>query len=177
MAEPLIPLDHQYVSKEQFCKICHIGKQTALRLIESGLIPAIDTHMQTNRYLISTKDIQWYLHEREQCPEKFGHKHKLFGVMEKYDAKAAKRMQTIAQSLWESQAELLTAYEVAALLGYRHETIYRWRIRFDIKVFVIEKTLYIPKRILLDFVASPEFHGIERKSDIHLDLIRRAYCE
>lgn len=148
-----------------------------MRLIETGLIPAIDTHMQTNRYLISKKDIALYLQAREQNPEQFGHVHRAYGIMEKYDAAAAKRLRLIAQDLWTHKAELLTAYEVAELLGYQHTTIYRWRIHFNIKAFMIKKTLFIPKEILLDFVASPEFHSIKRKSQIHLDLIRRAYCE
>ncbi len=177
MTEFSISSEQRYVSKEQFCKICHIGKRTALRLIESGLIPAIDTHMQTSRYLISTEDIDHYLQERERCPEKYGHKHRVFGSLEKYDEAAAKRLRSIAQELWADKPELLTAYEAADLLGYQHTTIYRWRIRFNIKVFVVNKTLFIPKKILLDFVSSPEFHGIERKSDIHLNLIWRAYSE
>ena len=31
-----------YISKEQFCKLAHVRKANALKLIQSGLIPYID---------------------------------------------------------------------------------------------------------------------------------------
>ena len=62
-------------------------------------------------------------------------------------------------------------------LDYRSETIYRWHIRFDIHSFNVHGKLLIPKESLLDFVESPEFHLVERKSKFHYDLIRRAYYE
>lgn len=46
-----------YISKEQFCKLAHIRKANALKLIQSGLIPYIDIGNQTHRYLIRTLDL------------------------------------------------------------------------------------------------------------------------
>ena len=61
----------EYISKEQFCKECHIKKATALYLIQGGLVPAINTQRQTNRYLIARSDMVRYLQERERDPIRF----------------------------------------------------------------------------------------------------------
>ena len=60
-----------YLSKEQFYKECHISKATALWLIQSGLIPAIDTKKKTKRYLIAREDVEIFKHERERNPSKY----------------------------------------------------------------------------------------------------------
>ena len=45
------------MSKEQFCKACHISKRTALFLLENGLIPYIDTGKRTRCYIIRKADV------------------------------------------------------------------------------------------------------------------------
>ena len=61
----------EYISKEQFCKECHVGKQTALWLIQNGLLPAINTTRKTDRYLISRVDIAHYLRNHELESKKY----------------------------------------------------------------------------------------------------------
>lgn len=63
-----------FISKEQFCRDYHVGKATALWLIQTGLLPAIDTGRKTGRYLIADTDIQTYLHQRELDPKKYRYK-------------------------------------------------------------------------------------------------------
>ena len=53
-----------YISKEQFYKMAHIRKSTALKLIRTGTVPAIDTGRTTNRYLIRLSDVEFYLRDR-----------------------------------------------------------------------------------------------------------------
>ena len=60
----------EYISKEQFCKECHVGKKTALWLIQSGLLSAINTMRKTDRYLISKAAVARYLHIRELEPDR-----------------------------------------------------------------------------------------------------------
>ena len=55
----------EYISKERFRIICHLSKASALKLIKSGLIPAIDTGIPTARYLIALEDVIKYLQDRE----------------------------------------------------------------------------------------------------------------
>ena len=64
----------EYVSKEQFCKICHLKKSKARQLLQSGLVPCIDTGIPTARYQIALKDVIKYLQDREIDPERFGYR-------------------------------------------------------------------------------------------------------
>lgn len=51
-----------FISKEQFCRDYHVGKATALWLIQTGLLSAIDTGRKTGRYLIADTDIQTFVY-------------------------------------------------------------------------------------------------------------------
>ena len=42
------------ISKDQFYRIAHISKATALYLLQSGLVPCIDSGKKTRRYTIRT---------------------------------------------------------------------------------------------------------------------------
>jgi len=98
-----------YISKEQFYKLCHISKATARKLLESGLVPAIDTHKPTKRYLIAQSDVERYLQERELFPEKYNFSTKkninTYGNYAHYNMIVAQKMRTIAQEDWRSAAD------------------------------------------------------------------------
>ena len=59
------------VSKEQLWKICHISKKTARYLLQTGLIPCVQSGKKTRNYTIKMKDIIYYLKHREIYPEKY----------------------------------------------------------------------------------------------------------
>ena len=61
----------EYVSKDQFYRICHISKKTALYYLENGFIPCIDSGKKTRRFKIATKDIVIFLENRDKNPEKY----------------------------------------------------------------------------------------------------------
>lgn len=59
----------KYITKEQMYRICHISKKTCLFLLESGLVPSIDSGKKTCRFKIKTTDVVKYLKERDDYPE------------------------------------------------------------------------------------------------------------
>ena len=61
----------EYVTKDQFYRICHISKNTALYYIRNGFIPCIDSGKKTRRYKIAIKDIIFFLEDRDENPEKY----------------------------------------------------------------------------------------------------------
>lgn len=168
-----------YLSKEQFYKECHIGKATALRLIQSGLVPAIDTKKKTNRYLIARTDVEEFKRERERDPSKYRLAGRTtvssYGGFRKYKRSAAIRMQRIVKEEWASLPDILCVKDVAYLLGYRNGTIYRWIKTRGLKGLKISGRHYIPQKYLLEFIASREFHQVYPKSSKHIDLLRRSY--
>ena len=46
----------EYITKDQMYRICHISKKTCLFLLESGLVPNIDSGKKTRRFKIKTVD-------------------------------------------------------------------------------------------------------------------------
>lgn len=61
----------EYVTKEQFFKICHISKNTAKYYLGNCFIPCIDSGKKTRRYKVTIKDIITFLEDREDNPEKY----------------------------------------------------------------------------------------------------------
>lgn len=55
-----------YISKEQLCKICHISKRTALRLLEDGSIPCKSNGKQTRKFQIALAGV---LMDKSAAPE------------------------------------------------------------------------------------------------------------
>lgn len=167
-----------YLSKEQFYRECHISKATALKLIQSGLVPAIDTKKQTRRYLIARDDVEVFKRDRETNPSKYGiglsRNVLTYGGFREYRQSTAIKMRKLAQSDWADSPDVLSISDVSNLLGYRKETICRWRKTLGLKGFKISGRHYIPKNYLLDFIGSPEFHRVQPKSVKHVDLLRRA---
>ncbi len=61
----------EYVTKDQFYRICHISKNTARYYLENSVIPCIDSGKKTRRYKIALKDIIFFLEDRDKNPEKY----------------------------------------------------------------------------------------------------------
>ena len=61
----------EYVTKEQFYKICRISKNTARYFLENGFIPCIDSKKKTRRYKVAMKDIIFFLEDRDENPKKY----------------------------------------------------------------------------------------------------------
>jgi len=61
----------EFVTKDQFYRICHISKNTALYYLRNGFIPCIDSGKKTRRYKIAIKDIVFFLQDRDENPEKY----------------------------------------------------------------------------------------------------------
>ena len=55
----------EYITKDQMYRICHISKKTCLFLLESGLVPNIDSGKKTRRFKIKTVDVIQYLKDRD----------------------------------------------------------------------------------------------------------------
>lgn len=174
MADHSTATQEEYLSKEQFCKECHISKATALYLIESKLVPAINTQRQTNRYLIARSDMLWYLRERELNPARYRYE-KSGGreLVKEYTPNRAARLRKIILQEWADVPDVLRLEEVSALLGYTKKEVRAWRKGLGLKSLIVSHTLYFPKKYLIEFVASPEFHSLYPKSPEHMALLRR----
>lgn len=119
-----------YISKEQFCKLAHVRKANALKLIQSGLIPYIDIGDQTHRYLIRQSDAEAYLTDRAHDPAKysFQRESRIQTYPGKFDRNFANELSQYASVLWKDEPQMLTVQQVHDLLGYSEHVIRRWYV-------------------------------------------------
>lgn len=166
----------EYISKDQMYRICHISKKTCLFLLESGLVPCIDSGKQTRRFKIKTTDVIRYLRERDDYPELFkapdgfykGHGCKKAPAFDEvFTASDLVRMRQFYEKLLAEQPDVLTVEQVAEVTGYCKNSVSRWCRKQELKNFAIRQRFHIPKEYLLDFLVSKYFIGITVKSEKH----------
>lgn len=162
-----------FISKEQFCRDYHVGKATALWLIQTGLLPAIDTGRKTGRYLVADTDIQTYLRQRELDPKKYRYKGtppSSCGV-----PSSPRQARAALAGLWSDIPDLLRLRDVAQLLGYDERVIVRWRKEWGLQYLQASQFIYYPKQYLIDFILSPLGHAQYPKSPEHIELLNKIY--
>lgn len=59
------------MTKDQFYRVSHISKATALYLLYSGLVSCIDSGKKTRKYTIKTDDVINYLVDRKANPGRY----------------------------------------------------------------------------------------------------------
>ena len=171
------------ISKDQFYRIAHISKATALHLLQNGLVPCKDTGKKTRRYTIRMDDVIFYMIDREEHPEIYaapknwykgrsGHYVSREALKNRL-AKLSDEERTVFQKHLEAELghynDLMTVSEVVEVIGYSDTAIHRWCHDKKIKAFKPNGRFFIPKVSLIDFLSSQESFNIKRK---HMILIK-----
>lgn len=178
------------ITKEQFCRICHISKRHAKYLLDSGLVKCMDSGKKTRRYTIQAKDVWTYLIDQDAHPEKY---RAPAGYYAAHPSKPKQRFSSSQLSetaepvpftgqeksqlytLWEREAadyaDLMTTTDVCNLTGYQSKTIYNWYHYHLVIGFMIRHRLLIPKLSLLEYLSGDTANAIVRKSAKHRTLL------
>ena len=166
----------EYITKDQMYRICHISKKTCLFLLESGLVPNIDSGKKTRRFKIKTTDVIQYLHDRDDYPELYKAPDGFYmrdgcrkapsfeDVFTKEDLTS---MRQYYEMLLKDYPDVLNVRQVAQFTGYGESSVAKWCSKQDLKNFFIRQKFQIPKEYLLDFLVSRYFIGIAVKSEKH----------
>lgn len=161
------------MNKEQFRIICHISKATATKLLESGVVPCVYSGKKTRCYTIRKTDVQAYLKNRKGN----------ITLHDSYDKNGSILLmenppEEMMCLLYDFYSEKLSGYhdvitikEVICFTGYCKESVNRWCRSTAIKHFTRNRKHYIPKRFFIEFLCSPRFRLIQRKSLTHLQMI------
>ena len=146
---------NEFVSKEEFYKLCRISKKTAYKLIKSGRIKAVKRNCASRHcYEIPISEIERL--ESVRCYINKLREEEIDKVKEYYSAKL------------QSYPDVITSEDVQAITGYAKETVRRW-IQSGKLVGMVYKSKYvIAQNDFLDFITSPSYVGITRKSREHL---------
>ena len=167
----------EYITKDQMYRICHISKKTCLFLLESGLVPNIDSGKKTRRFKIKTVDVIQYLKDRDDYPELFkapdgfykgkGGDKKAPSFDEVFTQEDLIRMRQYYERLLKNNPDVMSVEQVAQFTGYNKNSVSRWCGKKELKCFYIKQRYQIPKEYLLDFLVSRYFIGIAVKSVKH----------
>ena len=161
-----------YMTKDQMYRICHISKKTCLYLLESGLVPCMDSGKKTRRFRIKTTDVIHYLEDRDIHPEYYKPQDGYYkqphipkpGVLSEHDRLVMKQFYEKELASWP---DVMTIKQVSAFTGYGKTSVERWCNKQYLKSFYIKRRYFIPKEYLIGFLVSWHFIGISVKSDNH----------
>lgn len=167
----------EYVTKEQFYKICHISKNTARYYLENGFIPCIDSGKKTRRFKVATKDIVFFLEDRTRNPEKYylpNHynnpflpseirqykfkprfdyykdHYKLKGINEVNDYKYYLEQQ------FADYPDMLTGTQINQITGHSTNTIFSWCKSGKVRYIKHHSAYLIQKRSVIDYLFNRE---------------------
>lgn len=167
-----------YMTKDQMYRICHISKKTCLFLLESGLVPCLDSGKKTRRFKIKTTDVIHYLEDRELHPEYYKPPEGYYKqphipqprVLSEHDLLVMRQFYEEELAPWP---DVMTIKQVSAFTGYGKTSVERWCSKQYLKNFYIKRRYYIPKEFLVDFLASWRFIGKTVKSEIYRRLDKK----
>lgn len=175
----------EIITKEQFYKIAHISKATALYLLTSGKVPCVDSGKKTRKYKIRLDDVIAYLVDRDLHPEKYYasdawykdrsgyHKSAVTyrAELEKLTPAEIIGFRNYIQKNIEDYADLLSIADVEEITGYCDTSLHRWCLDQRVKHFRVSGKILIPKECFLDLITSTYCCNIIRKSRKHLLII------
>ncbi|MCX7715212.1 MAG: hypothetical protein N2171_05760 [Clostridia bacterium] len=167
----------EYVTKDQFYKICHISKNTARYYLENGFIPCIDFGKKTRRYKIAIKDIVLFLEDRDKNPEKYylpnhynnpflpgsirrykfkprpdlyKYHYKLKGINEVKDYKQYLELQ------FADYPDMLTGKQIQQVTGHSKDTVISWCKSDKVKYIRCRNAYLLQKKSVISYLFNRE---------------------
>ena len=154
-----------YISKEQLCKICHISKRTALRLLEDGCIPCKSNGKQTRKFQIALADVEAFLLKRQDRIKI--NPREARNVYRPMSAEMKSLLPHIVTDWLEPYPDVLSVDEVVQITGYGSSSVVKWCKKENLQHYCIGRKFFVPKTWLQEFMLSERFWGIHVKSHIH----------
>jgi len=148
-----------FVSLEQLRVMCHISKRKAKYILDSGIIPSVNSGKKTRKYSIATKDIVSYLRETEEHPGKYifpsfssGHRKSHLEMAIPTDNLFTNLLNEYYRKLIDGYPDLLTTSQVHEMTGYSNKHIKQWINEERFVVFQRNGFLF-PKSSLIEFIS------------------------
>ncbi len=171
------------MSKDQFYRVAHISKATALYLLQNSLVPCEDTGKKTRRYTIKTDDVIVYLKDREIRPDFYKAKSGWYSgtagkqkppeeaIAPQLSPENRKLLVQYLSRLMKPFDDLITVKEMAEFTGYNTTTVINWCNK-NLKHFNIAGRFLIPKISATEYLASPPLCALPQKSKRHKELLK-----
>lgn len=146
----------QFITKAEFCLFCGISESTAYKLLKSGKI-----HFEKccegllHYYKIPLREAEKY---RKEIPHK--------GVLDEHQVAKVK---AYYKEKLKSYSNVIDAKDIRIITGYGKEAIRTWINSEKILGIVVRKRFQVAKDDLIDFLVSPYYQNIIRKSKTHIE--------
>ena len=152
----------EVMNKEQFFRICHISKSTALHLLKSGKVPCEWSGKKTRCYKIRKEDVKAYLEERAIFPELYSAPKGWYGTH--YVARLSKelpedtlrQMHGYYEKLLRKYPDVVTVKDVVALTGYTLTTVHNWCSRGFVESLSKGTEVLYPENFSCGFLLLPD---------------------
>lgn len=161
------------VHKEQFRIMCHISKKTARYLLQTGLVPCVQSGKKTRNYIIKMKDIVRYLEQRERHPERYklppgsyNGTYKPKPVLP--DSVNLSELRRYYSELFKDYPDVLTTKQAAQMSGSCPSSVVSWIKAKKLKALPNGATFYVPKCCLIDYMVTPDYRLRRMKSNKQL---------
>ena len=174
------------MNKEQMRIACHISKRTALYLLQSGLIPSECTGKKTRCYRIKKSDVIAFYRDRAQNPCRYiapkgwyqyqGSKvvpHKIRILPEPIPEES---MRQFYEDALRDEPDVWDVSMICAYTGYDRRAVGNWIRKGRLQTIMQTRKYYIPKCFLIDYLCSPEYWNIIRKSKKHVDTLWKIHA-
>ncbi|MDR1002836.1 MAG: hypothetical protein LBL82_06180 [Oscillospiraceae bacterium] len=171
----LLKIYPKTVTKEQFYQVCHIAKKTATYYLEQGLIPCRDSGKRTRRFQIKTKDIVFFLEDRDRNPEKYylpkHYDNPFLLAKERQKNKAMQENGTqkpwklkppnevadyhvYLEKLFADYPDIITAQHILQVTGLSPAVSKGWCKRAEIRYVFSRGAYYLQKSGVIDYLCS-----------------------
>jgi predicted DNA-binding transcriptional regulator AlpA len=144
----------EYVTQQQMCVICGIGKSTAYKAQKNGAVPfkkAVSRLVHTHR--IRLTDVLAFKYKRE-----YGYRS---------DANYASHLRQFYERRLKHFPDLLSVSDISVFTGFDQSSVQKWVAKEHLKAFVKGRGrgFRIPKEFFLNFLISPVYIKIQEKSE------------
>ena len=165
------------LTKEQLRIVCHISKRKATYLLQSGLIPCINTGKKTHTYIVAKSAVAFYLRDREENPQKYHFSSSVISNKNRSQTAVRRagpilidrdRMRAYYKDKLSAFPDVLTTTQVKLLIGYGENTVRAWIEKGELPYLDCLAGWGIPKIWLINFLCSSYCNRIARNSQAHL---------
>ncbi len=147
-------MDEKYVMFKEFCDICGISPSTGRKAIKNKAVRFQKCQNGSiHFYKIPLQDVLHYKQERENK-----------GVLSE---DTIKQMRIYYNNKLKEYPSLITSYDIRCITGYGKEIIRIWINSGKILGIVVRGRFCVAKEDLIDFLVSPYYEQIRRKTPTH----------
>ena len=146
----------KFLTKAEFCDFCGISKSTGYKLVKNRKVEFVKCcERLLHFYKIPIEEAYHYLQEKEL-------KNKLPGDLQE-------RLKKFYKDKLKLYDDLITLKDIIKITGYSKETIRSWINGGKIYGVIVRRRFCVAKEDLLNFLISPYYFSIIRKSTTHIE--------